>query len=68
MDKGDLEEEEELEGEALDLKVREATDPLEAALTLYPVTITGGTESEFRRNIMWEVCHKARRGNRPSEC
>ena len=68
MDKEEPDEEEEVEEEPIVLPQQEAVDPLELALTLYPVAITGGVDSEFRKNVMWEVCHRARMGNRPSEC
>ena len=68
MDKGEPDEEEEVEKEPRVLHQQEAVDPLELAMTFYPVTITGEVDVKFRKNVMWEVCHKARMGNRPSEC
>jgi len=47
---------------------QEVVDPLELALTLYPVTVTGGVDLEFRKIVMKEVHDKARMGNRPSQC
>jgi hypothetical protein len=68
MDKGEPDEEEEVEQEPRVLLQQESADPLEVALTLYPVAVTGGINSEFIKNAMWEVFHKARLGDRPSEC
>ena len=67
MDEEEPEKEEESEEEPRGKPQGEATDPIEIALTLYPLTITRGTDTEFRRNVIWRVCHKARMGNRPSE-
>jgi hypothetical protein len=38
------------------------------ALTQYPVTVTGGIDTEFRSKTMWEVGKKVSMGKRPSEC
>ena len=66
MDREEPSEEEEVEEEPRVPPQQEAVDPLELALTLYPVAVSGGMDAEFRKKVMWEVYHKARMGNRPS--
>ena len=68
MDREEPSEEEEIEKEPRVPPQQEAIDPIELALTLFPVVVTGGMDLEFRKKVMWEVHNKARMGNRPSQC
>ena len=48
--------------------VEQTTDPLEAALGMYPINVEGGMDVELTKLIMDKMCQCAHTGRRASMC